>query len=97
MVRQLNNLLGLLLLATCWCRLGLGLGSQISWGDLDVNLGMLGRLRLWTCKLLGHQSCEKVLKARRELRRHEYRDTLCTRLTRLLLRSLLIMGVDVCT
>jgi hypothetical protein len=52
---------------------------------------------LWTCKLLGHQSCEKVLKARRELRRHEYRDTLCTRLTRLLLRSLLIMGVDVCT
>ena len=96
MVRQLNNLLGLLLLATCRCRL-LRLGSQISWGDLDVNLGMLGRLRLWTCKLLGHQSCEKVLKARRELRRHEYRDTLCTRLTRLLLRSLLIMGVDVCT
>ena len=86
LMRQLYNLLGLLLLATapCWCRL-LGLASQISWGDLDVNLGMLGRLRLWTCKLWRHKACEDILKPERELRRHELRHTLSSRLTRLLL------------
>lgn len=86
LMRQLYNLLWLLLLATATrlLRLRLGLGSQISWGDLDVNLG---RLRLWTCKLRRNHACKEILKTRRELWRHESRDTLSSRLTRLMLRS----------
>ena len=64
-------------------RLGLGLDSKISWGDLDVNLG---RLRLWTCKLRRNHACKEILKSRRELWRHESRASLSSWLTRLLLR-----------